>query len=149
MLPYEPEPLERIQARFPKALEPIYDMRLVAKGWQPCPGALRPHVFDFDDGLRLIVIRERFPRRRGDHVAAAVHLHVSASFEPGLSLERDFKQRLRRDSAHRVVSRWFVPLVERRFAQFSGVPLVFHGLSPDKGVPHWFDAKLPKEVSDA
>ena len=38
MLPYDPEPLEHLQARYTKALDTIYDVRLVAKGWQTRPG---------------------------------------------------------------------------------------------------------------
>lgn len=147
MLPHEPEPLERLQARFAKALEPVYDVCLIAQGWQTRPGAYRRHLFDFEDGLRLLVSRERLPLMGPDGRTAAVHLHVSASFEAGLALERDLVRRLKRDHAHRVVTRWFVPLVERRFAQLSDVPLIFHGLSSEKGVAHWFDAPLPQGVS--
>jgi hypothetical protein len=140
MLPYHPEPLEALQARYPKALEPIFDVRDWRPGWPVPVSWQRRHVFDHDDGLRLIVSRDR--------LADAVRLHVSASLAPGSPLDRELLRRLRRGSRRKVCVGWLIPLVERRFAQLSDTPLVFHALSPGTDLLHWFDAPLPKEVPD-
>jgi hypothetical protein len=140
MLPHAPEPLEALRARLPDALAPVYDPALVARGLQACPGGQRRHVFDAEDGLRLIVSRDR--------LGGAAHLHVSASVEPGWPLARTLMARLHRRPWRRAAFGWFIPLVERRWRELSDTPLVFHALSPEQGVPHWYDAPLP-EVPDA
>jgi len=57
-LPFEPECLECMKQRFTKALESVYDQESIAAGKGPRPGQYRVHVFDFQDGYRLIVSRE-------------------------------------------------------------------------------------------
>lgn len=66
-----PEPLDALRARFPEALRTVHDPELIASGLQRMPGTLRSNVFDFDDGLRLIVSVDKY--RRIDR------LHLSAS----------------------------------------------------------------------
>jgi hypothetical protein len=54
MLPHEPESVESMLARFPKALEPVYATEAIREGRMPRPGQVRAHVFDFEDGVRMI-----------------------------------------------------------------------------------------------
>jgi len=54
-LPIEPEPLEDIKARFHLALEGVVDGAKVASGEVERPAIDRKHVFDFENGMRLIV----------------------------------------------------------------------------------------------
>ena len=52
--PFEPEPLAFLRQRFDRAMEGEY--RIGRKSTKPCPpDSLRRHVFDFLDGLRLVV----------------------------------------------------------------------------------------------
>ena len=81
MLPYQPEPLEKLQARFADALTPIYTVQQLMQDMKrdplARPGMRHKHVFDFEDGLRLIASVER-----DDRVSAlltAPYLHVSFS----------------------------------------------------------------------
>jgi len=57
-MPYAPEPVESARKRMPAALHDVYDPLEVEAGKQTRPGLLRKHVFDFEDGMRMIVSRE-------------------------------------------------------------------------------------------
>lgn len=68
-VPFETETLDAAQERFSASIAELYD------GTEsPRPGEQRKHVFDFEDGLRLIVSRDQYP-----DLAASVGIHVSAS----------------------------------------------------------------------
>lgn len=71
-LSFQPELDEMLKLRFIAALEPVYDSQKVAAGECQRPGELRKHVFDFADGMRLIVSREE--------VEGVRWLHVSVGF---------------------------------------------------------------------
>ena len=58
MLDFQPELEETMKARYKDALTPIYDVYKIPKGNQN-PENLRKHVFDFYDGVRLVVTQER------------------------------------------------------------------------------------------
>ena len=58
MLDYEPEIEESLKARYADALKPIYNIKDLVEGTVEFPGLVRKHVFDFFDGLRIIVFRE-------------------------------------------------------------------------------------------
>jgi hypothetical protein len=74
MLPFEPESGVLLAKRYPAAVERVYDLHEM---WDKRrPGLNRQHVFDFEDGLRLIVSRER-------HDSDEVMLHWSASIDEG------------------------------------------------------------------
>lgn len=81
MLPYEPEPFDQLQDRFHLALTPIYSVQTLLKEMKlnpkSRPGMQRKHVFDFEDGLRVIASVEA-----DDRVPALQrepYLHVSFS----------------------------------------------------------------------
>lgn len=54
LVPFMPEPVEKLVARFPQALETMNDLR----GPLTPPGMNRACVFDFDIGVRLIASRD-------------------------------------------------------------------------------------------
>lgn len=76
MLPFEPEMESMMKARFVEAVTPIYDAKQAARSGNT-PGKLRKHVFDFYDGMRMIVSRES---SGGD-----LYLHASVSFHGGFA----------------------------------------------------------------
>jgi hypothetical protein len=130
-VPFHPEPLPALQARYQDALRELYDQAEIAVGLQPVPSSQPKQVFDHEDGLRLIVSREDSP----------LHgrlLHLSASFEP----ETRFFLRLKKTAVRKgptcAMDR-FQKLVERRFAELSGdeKPLEFAGWTAGKLIPHW------------
>ena len=73
-LPFEPELEEGLQARYKDAVAEVIDIREIKSGVRATPGKERRHVFDFYDGLRLIVSRET----DGTHKT----IHFSASMSP-------------------------------------------------------------------
>lgn len=105
----------------------------MAKIVAPASGFGVEHVFDFLDGLRLIVRRERSALER-------VCLHVESSLCPLSPLWRQA------EDGSLSFSR-YLALCVRRFAKLSGerraLPLA--GVSSVKRVTHWY---LPEESSD-
>ena len=77
MLPFEPEPEKSLKARFQEALEDRFDMQQVEDGLIERPGLIRKHVFDFQDGLRLIVSNDKSGNNYYMHISASVDLSVS------------------------------------------------------------------------
>lgn len=76
-----------MQQRYPRALQNLFDCRGErAKRLRPRPGALYSCVFDFEDGLRLIISREQYDNEAGPW------LHVSASAANGPDLKAQFPQ---------------------------------------------------------
>ena len=57
-LPFEPEIEEMMKARFNDALSPVYILKGVEQGGER-PGQSRKHVFDYFDGTRLIISRDK------------------------------------------------------------------------------------------
>lgn len=125
-LPHQPENLASMRDRYGAAREPLYDQVAVSEGRQAIPGELRPHVFDFDDGIRLMVSRERTPD--GDVV-----LHLSASVEEDSELYRWIKKgRVGvNEFCFAVIKKW-------RAISDSKAEVTFIGISSPKGCPHWF-----------
>lgn len=74
MLPFEPEPTELLRLRYADAVKDVIDINRVAKKLVLPPSKFRKHVFDFDDGLRIIVSR--------DSDGLRTFLHFSASVSP-------------------------------------------------------------------
>lgn len=79
MLPFEPEDRERLEARFSLALTPVYDVSNCVAGVGPFPGLLRRHVFDFENGLRMIV--------SVDTDGTLEYVHFSFGLHPGCALD--------------------------------------------------------------
>lgn len=135
MLPFNPQPTEELKARFPKALECIYDweggQKLRASDRQPIgavdyrQGPLHDHVFDFKDGLRLIVTQDL-------EEDGKVFLHLSAGAQPGTQVMNRFSYTGREGQAV------FKDLALRRYREISGdkVRLFFDEFLPN-GAAHW------------
>lgn len=71
MLSVMSEPLVKLKARFTKAVSHPVDVQNVLAGIVPVPSGLRKHVFDFEDGMRMIVSI--------DIISGTYFLHVSVS----------------------------------------------------------------------
>lgn len=129
-LPWQPEPLASLRARYHEAVAEIVDVESVQMGAALRPGLIRRHVLDHPDGIRLIVSRERLPDGR-------VYTHASASawvpaYAPHLRAQLDavpMSMRLalilgQMAQAYRAVS-----------GHTGRLRLIC--LSPDQGWPHW------------
>lgn len=127
-VPTSPEPLDALRARYPRALEHLYDVIAIRDRGAIRPGEVAANVFDFEDGLRLIVSRERM--QDGE-----VTLHVSASFPERCRLADEFRL-LGVATPKQKILRMFLDSIPGRFAELSGEPrpLEFLGMT---NVPHF------------
>lgn len=81
-VPLRPESIEQLRARYPQAIAEMIQQLDVLAGAKPAPSGDPVHVFDTEDGLRLIISLEQTPKGR-------VGVHLSASFHNTLhTLER-------------------------------------------------------------
>jgi hypothetical protein len=112
-LQFEPESIESARERFEVAIEPIFD------AYSLRPVLSRQHVFDFDDGVRLVVTRDR--------MGAEFRIHISASIAPGFD------------------EKWasgegFLESVQQHWRDLRGNEIHFMGFSK-LGVPHFFEVR--------
>lgn len=132
MLPFAPESLESLKARYPAAVERAIDLAGALGDPGDFPGLNRRHVFDFDDGLRLIVSLDDHGPRGG------VELHASASAAPKSPLRRSI-------AAGFVDAERFLERARSAFHALSGwdgpMPVGAIGAG---GVPHWFLDATPE-----
>lgn len=127
-LPFVAETADSLRLRYPAAVAPLVDRIDVEAGRRVRPGAERRHVFDWPDGVRLIVSREMIDRTTG-----VVGVHMSAS----VSSHGEAYERLTRIKGVRAASA-FLDLAMARWVELSGGPIeaTFIGFSPGL-VPHW------------
>ena len=125
MLPFKPEPFEELKRRFPIALEPLIDC---TKGVpEVTPGEKREHVFDCEDGIRIIASRDQMLQNE-------IYYHFSCSAMHGTLL-------LARIKAGRLLPTVFQKMCEQRFSELLGFTVRqpdHYNYSQVKKVPHWF-----------
>lgn len=122
MIPFEPESMESIRARLPKALQPSFDLArpsTIQINW-------RVHMFDLEEGFRVMVTREK------SVVGKAVYhnLHVSVSTPAGRPPGPQFADRV-----NRIPGEFFPDLeleLKYKFASDTSMQFFF-------GVPKEFD----------
>jgi hypothetical protein len=76
-VPFNPQPIEVLQARYAAAVKDTIDALAVYGHQVPAPSGDPAHVFDTPLGLRLIISRERLLDGR-------IGVHLSASWEHGV-----------------------------------------------------------------
>jgi len=72
-LPFEPEPLESLRARYSEAVKGITNPKVVERNPSRAPSKKRKHVFDFEDGLRLVVSVDQYQGVRVTHYSASMY----------------------------------------------------------------------------
>jgi len=138
MLDYHPMTATEHRKRWAAATVKVWDFtnaltndRNELLGHVDRPGSHPEHVFDFFDGLRIIVSTDQY--RHG------THLHVSASLHPGTKLaERFAKRKVDVDGLNRIV--------QERVQFVGGTDVTFAYVIPEKGVPHFYCPPLPEEI---
>jgi hypothetical protein len=132
MLPFQPESVEVLRARYPEAVAEIVDLEGVRLGSVATPGQSRRHVFDTREGVRLIVSRER------TEPTGVVVVHLSGSLLDGSPVEETLTA-VARTHGPREVAQQLCGRIEALFREVSGETreLIFLGFTPDKGIPHW------------
>lgn len=118
-LPHEPETIEQAKARYPLAVRRSYTF---AEAAAEQFGRQRKHVFDFEDGMRLIISREKFWLNGSIHVSAS---RLCANI-PLITL---FVEPALRDA--------LLLNVRSRFREISGNHNDFVLVLIDEGIPHF------------
>lgn len=73
IIPFEPEPIEKLKLRFPNALKKEWNQNTIPFLDKIRPGQDRTYIFDFQNGLRLIISKDNLKELGG------LHIHISAS----------------------------------------------------------------------
>lgn len=134
-VPYTNETLAELQARFTKALEHVYDQDAIIRRDAIRPGEIPAQVFDFEDGLRLLVSRERSPDGK-------IFLHVSASFKERCRIVDELRLQIfgcgSEYKARLIFEQWAASIPARfaELAQDNGPPIELIGWSAGR-IPHW------------
>lgn len=112
--PVTPQPLEVLKARYPDAIK-----RLYVYGVDEIIPGKPEHVFDFEEGIRIMVSREQ--------AEGYEFIHFSSSFN------EEIKEKYK-DKPQELFDRMI-----QLFKDLSGIDQepFFKGFSPQKGVPHW------------
>lgn len=129
-LPHEPQTIEEMKARWPQALEFVYDAKEILNNNGIRPGECRSNVFDFESGLRVIASVEKSGN--------AKFLHLSASFGEGTEEYKAVARFLARSNSHRAFEHWARTVTER-MVKIGGKDvegITFLGMT-QRGVPHW------------
>jgi len=116
-LEYEPESIEAMRARLPLAFEKVNRAVDVLAGKALAPSGERTNVFDFPNGLRLILSRDEVDGRN------FIHLSASYRWASAFSSKEMFVASIRHAMDGLGLS---LPLTE--------LP---HDVSPQGGIPHW------------
>lgn len=136
--------MEDSRERFAAAIKDTYDGSEELR-----PGQQRKHIFDFEDGLRLMVSRDHYQTQEGEDAPEIHGIHVSASLaeDPSLAIYDRIREAIRANlsiapitSAERVLD----ATARERFLLLSG----FEGPFPlaaasESGVLHY---NVPIEV---
>ncbi len=128
-LPFMPETLDVMQARFPLAIEKIIDRRDAMTALDA------NNIFDFTDGLRIVVTMERDEREP----PPGIMQHVWAWAQPASRVMTWIESGAFRRPEH------FAIFARKRFKDLSGIDLPDKcWMSPTIGIPHWF---VPQKVT--
>lgn len=121
------ESIEQLKGRFDAALEDVYD-----RNSDPRPGEQRKHVFDFENGLRLII--------SFDKLHDGWSLHISASCDKDSPL---FSKVMEEEGEENGIPsyRWhinaFTESAVSGFDSISSQPCSLKIVSITKAVVHW------------
>lgn len=118
MLDFIPQSTEELKKRFPEALKAAYDAKKVAAQKLERPGEKREHVFDFEDGVRIVISR--------DFAEGVEYIHFSGSVDNEL-----YKGPTHYGFFQEVICRFNIlsNYVYNRSIRFAGISA--------KGIPHF------------
>lgn len=112
--------MHKQQERYKEAIREPYSVAKVLKEQETRPGNKPKHVFDFEDGIRLIISR--------DYHKDSEYIHFSGSVS-----DTHFKG---------IVGKNILDMMLRKFKDLTGYEgqPQFGGITPG-GIPHWFIEK--------
>lgn len=127
-LDYEPEQECLMRARYDDALAHLYDASALQKG-AIAPHECRSSVFDFEDGLRLVVYRVRVPD-------GSTCVDVSCAVALGSPLFKSLEMQTKQKGCLAVLEH-LKKAVPSRFKAISGVKGLTWLGEDAGGQPHW------------
>ena len=83
--PFHAQPVDVLRRRACAALLRVWDMEAMKSPSDDAPAKHRSNLFDFEDGVRLLIYREKWPPALEGHPSqgeAKVSVHVTIVFEP-------------------------------------------------------------------
>ena len=128
IVPFKAEPLKDLQARYPQALDFVYDSDAMRDSNAIRPGEVAAKLFDFEDGLRLLISLERRPQ--------GTVLHLSSSFEAGTELYHFFEKETATKSPTQIME-LFIEMTKERFVELSGDTQVPPFIGVSNFIPHF------------
>lgn len=135
-LPLEPGTLDQHRDRFDALLERPIDIRKCKRGKVKCPGQLREHVFDWPEGLRVIISLEQFP----DGIQ---NLHFSAS----AGRNSEFAQQIALLNP-RLHAKIFVSHARTKIEAVTGFNIGPPRFITGRGVFHWYLEEMEGEEEE-
>ena len=107
VVPFAAEPVTSLRARYAASLNHVYDVAYIRDHNGIRPGEVAANIFDFEDGLRLIVSRDACPDGRQV-------LHYSASFMAECRVADEMRRTAAALSHHQALH-YFLGLASWRF----------------------------------
>lgn len=133
MIPYRPEPLNRLRARYLRALITTFDLDALDRGEIISPVDRPDNTFDTRDGLRLVITRA--------DTGVGVRLTIAVGIWPARRVDRQLI--LAREFGPMAVTAEFRAAAERAIMAITGELIVdweFGGFEGTSGNPWWFRA---------
>lgn len=128
-LPFKPESVEQLKARYQAALIHRFDAERVAENREIKPYQCPANLFDFEEGIRIVVSREL-----GALQPDQTTLHIVGIIQPGASVLKKLMKEPPRDRMTR-----FGNIAMARFREISGDKRkIIHHVVGETMVPHWF-----------
>lgn len=82
MIDFVPEPLEKLKARFHQAIDIVWVM---AENMKDVPSNNREHVFDCDDGIRLVISTNKIQQEENIYFQGSVNeIHFKGKLDETL-----------------------------------------------------------------
>jgi hypothetical protein len=144
MQPCRPMTIDQNKVRWNMVKDRVFNIQQVLAGREPQPGNCPECVFDFHDGLRVVMSRELTPD--GERL-----FHASASAIPDSELYKRIAARNKNSSG---MLREFLGRVEADVMTMTGRVITLAGFSEGKRVPHWYaedevTSPAPASLDDA
>jgi hypothetical protein len=124
MVQPNPQPLETLKDRFYDAIKRSFSVQKVIDKVEERPGSLPEHVFDFEEGIRIIISRDRYKEKEVIHFSASLlgNYITDTRIPPRLQIAK------------------FLGEATVLFAKLSGCKtsdVILIGFSDEKQIPHW------------
>lgn len=123
-IPFQPEPLEQLQARYAQAIEKVWEPSF---GMMDTPGQHRENVFDCEDGIRIIISRDKKLFELNTDSDTVIHFSGSVN-------ESIYTGRLDESALRKMEQHYF------EISQYRGAIMLIM-FSPEKKIPHWVQIK--------